>query len=177
LIHPGFHFRRRVVAAYRQHVDYHREAALRMWVAFIVTFVLLRILTYGIRYHFLPFHNVVAPGGLHIHHFVWGILILLIVGFASIMNESPRVHAWLATFFGIGAALVIDEFALWLNLKDVYWQREGRISVDVAIFVAAVGGLYLTSYRFWNQVGREIRAGVKFMSSEEARMLHRSAGK
>lgn len=148
-----------------------------MWLAFIVTFVVLRILTYGIRYHFLPFRNIVTSGGLHIHHFVWGILILVIVGFAGIMNESPEVHAWLATFFGIGAALVIDEFALWLNLKDVYWEREGRISVDVAIFVSALLGLYYTAYRFWNQVGREIQAGVKFLVSREDRLLHRSASK
>ncbi len=149
-----------------------------MWIAFIVTFLLLRLLTYGIRYHFLPFHNVVTPGGLHIHHYVWGILIVLVVGFASILNinQSPTAHAWLATFFGIGAALVIDEFALWLNLKDVYWEREGRISVDVAVFLAAVGGLYFTGSRFWNQVGKEISAGLKFMASEKARIRHRSAG-
>lgn len=144
-----------------------------MWLAFIVTFAILRFITYGIRYHFLPFRNVVTGGGLHIHHFVWGILILLIVGFASIMNESPQVHAWLATFFGIGAALVIDEFALWLNLRDVYWQREGRISVDLAIFVSALLGLYYTAYRFWNQVAREIQGAIKFVTSEETRVLRR----
>lgn len=172
-LHPGFHLRKRVVAAYQQHIDYRREAALRMWLAFIVTFAILRFITYGIRYHFLPFRNVVTGGGLHIHHFVWGILILLIVGFASIMNESPQVHAWLATFFGIGAALVIDEFALWLNLRDVYWQREGRISVDLAIFVSALLGLYYTAYRFWNQVAREIQGAIKFVTSEETRVLRR----
>lgn len=177
LIHPGFHFRKRVSAAYQEHVDYRREAALRMWVAFIVTFAVLRIITYGIRYHFLPFRNIVTSGGLHIHHFVWGILILLIVGFASIMNESPRVHVWLATFWGIGAALVIDEFALWLNLRDVYWAREGRISVDVAIVMGALLGLYVAAYHFWNQVGREISAGFKFIASREGRLVHRRAEK
>lgn len=173
LLHPGFHFRKRVVAAYQQHVDYRRESALRMWLAFILTFFVLRLITYGIRYHFLPIGNIVTSGGLHIHHFVWGILILLIVGFLGITFDSPRLDAWLAPAFGIGAALVIDEFALWLNLRDVYWQREGRLSVDVAILIASLLGLYYAAYRFWNQVAREIRAGMRFAASEESRLLRR----
>lgn len=173
LLHPGFHLGKRIVAAYRQHVDYRREAALRMWVGFIGTFLFLRFLTYGIRYHFLPARNIVTSGGLHIHHFVWGILILLIVGFLGISINSPRLHAWLAPAFGIGAALVIDEFALWLNLRDVYWVREGRISVDAAIVVAALLGLYYTADRFWRQVVREVQAGLRFVATEEARLLRR----
>ena len=178
LLHPGFHFRKRVVAAYQQHVDYRREAALRMWVAFIVTFLFLRFLTYGIRYHLLPFHNVVTPGGLHIHHFVWGIFIVLIVGFLGITINSPHLHVWLAPLFGIGAALIIDEFALWLNLRDVYWQQEGRISVDLAILVAASFGLYYAADRFWNDVVKEARAGIQFAASGEGRLFrHRPESK
>ncbi|HET9849050.1 MAG TPA: hypothetical protein VFR68_10900 [Candidatus Dormibacteraeota bacterium] len=173
VFHPGFHLRKRVVAAYQQHVDYRREAALRMWAAFIVTFLFLRFLTYGIRYHFLPARNIVTSGGLHIHHFVWGILILLIVGFLGITIDSQRLHAWLALGFGIGAALVIDEFALWLNLRDVYWLQEGRSSIDVAILVCAVLGLYYAADRFWKQVVAEIKAGMRFATSEEARLLRR----
>lgn len=175
LLHPGFHFRKRVVAAYQQHVDYRREAALRMWVAFIGTFLFLRFLTYGIRYHFLPARNIVTSGGLHIHHFVWGIFIVLIVGFLGITINSPRLHVWLAPLFGIGAALVIDEFALWLNLRDVYWAKEGRISVDLAIVVAASFGLYYAADRFWRQVVAEVRAGLKFAASEEGRLLRRKS--
>jgi hypothetical protein len=173
LLHPGFHFRKRVVAAYQQHVDYRREAALRMWAAFIVTFLFLRFLTYGIRYHFLPARNIVTGGGLHIHHFVWGILILLIVGFLGITFWSPRLHGWLAPFYGIGAALVVDEFALWLNLRDVYWAAEGRSSIDVAILLAALLGLYYAADRFWKQVVAEVRAGLKFAAAEEGRLLRR----
>jgi hypothetical protein len=175
LLHPGFHLRKRVVAAYQQHVDYRREAALRMWVAFIGTFLFLRLLTYGIRYHFLPFRNIVTSGGLHIHHFVWGIFILLIVGFLGITFWSPRLHGWLAPLYGIGAALVVDEFALWLNLRDVYWAREGRISVDVAVLIAALLGLYYAANRFWSEVARELRAGLAFARSEEARRLRRGS--
>ncbi len=156
LLHPGFHFRKRLVAAYQQHVDYRREAALRMWLAFIGTFLFLRFLTYGIRYHFLPARNIVTSGGLHIHHFVWGILILLIVGFLGITINSARLHAWLAPAFGIGAALVIDEFGLWLN-----------------ILIAALLGLYYTADRFWRQVIAEVRAGLSFAATEERRLLRR----
>lgn len=177
-IFRGFHLRRKIVAAYQQHVDYRREAALRMWVAFIVTFVFLRLLTFGIRFHLLPVGNVVTSSGLHIHHFVWGIAILLIVGFLGITLWSERLHVWLATFFGIGAALVIDEYALWLNLKDLYWLPEGRSSIDLAILVAALLGLYYAADRFWKQVVAEVQAAIKFVSSHEGRLFRaRSAAK
>lgn len=171
----GFHLRKKIVVAYEQHVDYRREAALRMWIAFIATFVFLRVLTFGIRYHLLPVGNVVTGGGLHIHHFVWGILILLIVGFLGITLWSEPLHPWLATIFGIGAALVIDEFALWLNLRDVYWLREGRSSIDLAIVVAALLGLYYAADRFWKQVVSEVRAAIKFVASREVHLLHRES--
>ena len=171
----GFHLRKKIVVAYQQHVDYRREAALRMWIAFIATVVFLRVLTFGIRYHLLPVGNVVTGGGLHIHHFVWGILILLLVGFLGITLWSERLHPWLATIFGIGAALVIDEFALWLNLRDVYWLREGRSSIDLAIVVAALLGLYYAADRFWKQVVSEVRAAIKFVASGEGQLLHRES--
>jgi len=124
----------RVVRAYRRHVDYRHQAALRCLVAFVVTFVFLRALTFGIHYRLLPVHDIVT-GGLHIHHFVWGILIMLVVGFLALSVEQARWHPWLAIPFGIAAALILDEFALWLNLRDVYWQKQGRESVDaIAIF-------------------------------------------
>lgn len=167
----GFHLRRKIVAAYQQQVDYRRQAALLMWVAFIATFIFLRVLTFGIRYHLLPVKNVVTSSGLHIHHFVWGILILLIVGFLGITLWSERLHPWLALVFGIGAALVIDEYALWLHLADVYWLPAGRSSIDVAVLVAALLGLYYAADRFWNQVVTELQAAVKFVSSHEGRLF------
>ncbi|TMF10674.1 MAG: hypothetical protein E6I37_11845 [Chloroflexi bacterium] len=169
-IFRGFHLRRKIVAAYQQHVDYRRQAALWMWVTFIATFIFLRLLTFGIRYHFLPVKNVVTSSGLHIHHFVWGILVLLIVGFLGITLWSERLHPWLGAVFGIGAALVLDEYALWLNLQDVYWLPAGRSSIDVAILVAALLGLYYAADRFWKQVLTELQAAIKFVSSEEGRL-------
>jgi hypothetical protein len=146
----------RVARAYRQHVDYRREAALRCLAAFVVTFLFLRALTFGIHYHLLPVHDIVT-GGLHIHHFVWGIWIVLVVGFLALSLDQARWHPWLAIPFGIAAALILDEFALWLNLQDVYWANQGRASVDAVVVVAALLGAYLLAYRFWNQVGRELK--------------------
>jgi hypothetical protein len=170
-IFRGFHLRRKIVAAYQQHVDYRRQAALWMWVTFIATFLFLRLLTFGIRYHLLPVKNVVTSSGLHIHHFVWGIVVLLIVGFLGITLWSERLHPWLGAVFGIGAALVLDEYALWLNLKDVYWLPAGRSSIDVAILVAALLGLYYAADRFWKQVVTEVRAAIQFVTSEEGRLF------
>jgi hypothetical protein len=169
-IFRGFHLRRKLVAAYQQHVDYRREAALWMWVAFITTFIFLRVLTFGIRFHLLPVRNVVTSSGLHIHHFVWGIVILLVVGFLGITLWSERLHPWLGLIFGIGAALVLDEYALWLNLQDVYWLPAGRSSIDVAILVAAVLGLYYAADRFWKQVVTDVQGAIKFVTSHEGRL-------
>jgi hypothetical protein len=121
----------------------------------------------------LPFGNVVTSGGLHIHHFVWGILLLLIVGFLGITLWTERLHPWLAIAFGIGAALVIDEFALWLNLRDVYWAKQGRTSVDLAIIVAALLGLYYAADRFWRAAATEVREAIAFALSEEGRLFGR----
>ena len=80
---------------------------------------------------------------MHVHHRVWGILLVLVVGLLAFRfrPDSPWVEV-LATLFGVGAALALDEFALWLHLEDVYWSEEGRKSVD-AVMIAAVFGLVL----------------------------------
>lgn len=144
-----------------------------MWLAFILTFLFLRFLTFGIRYHWLPVRNVVTSSGLHIHHFVWGILVLLLVGFLGITINSPKLHPWLALAFGVGAALVLDEFALWLNLKDVYWQKEGGDSVHLVVLVAGVLGLYYAADRFWRQAVKELHAAARLAMRGERRLLGR----
>ena len=151
----------RLRGVYRRHVDYRRASVLRVFVSFLITFGLLRTLTYGIRYRLLPIQNVVTSGGLHIHHFVWGIFILLAVGLLALGLDQARWHPRLAILFGIGAALVLDEFALWLNLEDVYWGKEGRLSVDVVIAFAALLGLYLAGQRFWHEAVREIQMALR----------------
>jgi hypothetical protein len=147
---------RRLRSAYHRHIDYRREVAIRLLLSFVATFALVRALTFGIRYHLLPVGNVVTPGGLHIHHYVWGGLLVFLVGFLALTLDRPRWHPWLAIPFGIGAALVLDEFALLLNLEDVYWAKEGRQSLDAVVIVAVLLAVFLVAERFWRAAAREV---------------------
>jgi hypothetical protein len=115
-----------------------------------------------IRANVGPFHNV-SSGGLHIHHLVWGILLLLIVGYVWLIEVGTGSN-WIASVsaiaYGAGAALALDEFALWLNLQDVYWSDKGRQSIDsVVIFISALsvgiwGGPFVREVT-WLLVGRK----------------------
>jgi hypothetical protein len=141
--------------AYSEEVDRTHQSLLMAWVAFGATFGLLRALTYAIRQDLLPWGNVVA-GDVHLHHYLWGVGLLLLVGLVSLIVDTPRYNPWLGTAYGVGAALVIDEFALLLNLEDVYWEDEGQISVTVALAFVFVLGCYLLAASFWRRLGREV---------------------
>jgi len=113
-------------------------------VAFVVTFVVIRTITHLIRAGRGPFHDVVTKGG-HIHHLVWGILLLLGVGYLWLLQVgtgSVSGIQWAsqltALLFGVAAALTLDEFALWLTFRDVYWEREGRLSIDAVLVFGAL---------------------------------------
>jgi hypothetical protein len=86
--------------------------------------------------------SVTTKGGLHLHHLVWGIVLLLVSGFLNFVLRpgSPGVEI-LAAMFGIGAGLTLDEFALWIHLEDVYWSQEGRSSIDAVVVATLLGGL------------------------------------
>jgi hypothetical protein len=104
-------------------------------VSFFVTFLFVRLLVAAITHHIGPF-GWVMMGGRHIHHLVWGILLLLVVGY---LLGSIFVSRLISILFGMGAALTLDEFALWLNLDpNAYWTREGRASVDAVILFGAL---------------------------------------
>ncbi len=114
-----------------------------MLVAFLVTFVVTRVITRMIRAGRGPFKDT-EVGSVHIHHAVYGIFLMLCAGTGEFVYRPPA--PWLqilAVAFACGAALTLDEFALWLYLEDVYWSREGRKSVDAVLVAACVGGLLL----------------------------------
>jgi hypothetical protein len=120
-----------------------RELVLWMVLAYLATFLLTRLITHAIRAGRGPFHDA-AIGGVHLHHEVYGIFLLLGAGTAEFAYRPG--NAWgnaLAALFGAGAALTLDEFALWLHLEDVYWTREGRSSVDAVLLALVVGVLLL----------------------------------
>ena len=120
------------------------EAALfNMLSGFVFAFALMRLSTAGIRGGWWPLGNV-RLGGRHIHHFVPGILIAFGCGGAAILTDSPRLERSLAVPFGAGIGLTFDEAALLLDLRDVYWTREGVLSLQMSLGLAAtLGGTIL----------------------------------
>jgi hypothetical protein len=142
--------------AYSRHiVDAGKEGEFLVLASFLVTFVIVRLITHAIRADRGPLRNV-SIRGRHIHHLVPGILLLLVTGYLAVAVDSQVGRRTVAIFFGIGAALTLDEFALWVNLRDVYWAREGRRSIDAVIVAASLGGLVLIGSQFWADTGRAV---------------------
>ncbi|CCH87495.1 Conserved membrane protein of unknown function [Modestobacter italicus] len=111
--------------------------------AYLVTFLVTRFVTRAIRAGRGPFHDA-SVGGVHLHHEVYGIFLLLGTGTAEFTYRPAGTGLYvLAALFGVGAALTLDEFALWLHLDDVYWSTEGRSSVDAVLLALVVGTLLL----------------------------------
>jgi hypothetical protein len=154
------------------HLDPRRRAVLRMLASFLITFGLIRLLTYSIHNNFGPFHDIVIGGGsdgtLHIHHYIWGLVLIVLCGFLALNLEAAKWHPILAIPFGIGLALVLDEFALLLQLKDVYWAEQGRISIDIGVIVAAALLLYFLGQCYLNDVIGEVRRGLGYVHTGEA---------
>jgi hypothetical protein len=122
----------------------HRRLFLAS-VSFFITFLAVRLLVASITHHVGPF-GYVEMGGRHIHHLVWGILLLLITGYGTLAEVgtgdsslSILASRLLALGYGIGAALTLDEFALWLNLDAMaYWSKQGRESIDAIVLFGAL---------------------------------------
>ncbi len=126
--------------AYREGLGPRERAVLWSWTGFTVTFAAVRAITYAIRRGDGPFRNV-SVGGAHLHHYLWGIGMLAGVGAVAVRGtDKARRHPLVGLAYGTGTALIVDEFALLLDLRDVYWAREGRISVDLGVGLVAAGG-------------------------------------
>jgi hypothetical protein len=114
--------------------------------AFLASFLFIRTSARLMRSPKVPWWpgSIQTEGGLHVHHLVFGIILMLLAGFFSIAFrlDSPWLEL-VAAAFGIGAGLTLDEFALWLHLEDVYWAEEGRRSMDAVIVATLVAGLIL----------------------------------
>ena len=93
--------------------------------------------------------NVSTKGGMHIHHMVFGIITIMVVGWVAVTGGylGDPWQGICAVLFGIGTGLTLDEYALWLNLKDVYWEKQGRASIDAVIIAATLAGLVLVGLR------------------------------
>jgi hypothetical protein len=129
--------------AFHEELHPRQQSALISWMAFTGTFAAVRAITYSIKDAKGPFGNL-SVGGVHLHHYMWGILTVSVVGGAAIRGEDKlRRHPLVASAYGAGMALIVDEFALLLDLEDVYWAREGRVSVDLAIGLISAAGSVL----------------------------------
>jgi hypothetical protein len=121
-----------------------RQQAFICLAAFLIAFFLIRTSARMTRrFSWWP-GGVQTGSGVHLHHLVWGICLMLVAGFIGI---SVELHdPWggiVAGAFGVGAGLTFDEFALWTRLQDVYWSDEGRSSIEAVGFVAVLGTLFV----------------------------------
>jgi hypothetical protein len=127
-----------------EHLGLRRERALFAAVAFALTIAITRTTTGVLHAEGAGSNGGVIVGGVHIHHFVFGIVLVLVTSLTWLLlaGIEPGGRRWWFRFtafvYGVGTALVLDEFALWLNLKDVYWQKQGHQSVEA---LALFGGL------------------------------------
>jgi hypothetical protein len=144
--------------AFGTELDASQQSALISWLAFTGIFSGVRGITHAIRAGKGPFKNL-SVGGEHLHHYMWGIGMLAGVGAIAVKgDEELRRHPATALAYGGGLALIVDEFALLLDLKDVYWAKEGRISVDIAISGSSLVGSYFAGLPLLRGVVRRRRA-------------------
>jgi hypothetical protein len=149
-VHLGHHYAR---------LDLGRRVAIRALIAFLITFVILRIITAIIHFDLFPggpFRYVITKGGLHIHHLFWGVVLLMATGFGALATRAPAWHLRIAVVFGVALGLTLDEFAMWLRLADVYWSPEGIESIKASALVAAMLALYGFGQPFWHAVVRDL---------------------
>ena len=142
-------------------VDTGRLAPFLFLVALLATFAFIRTSTHMIRAGVSWWPGNVSVAGTHVHHLVWGILAMLVVGYVGVVHQPPSPwHEILAVLFAIGAGLTLDEFALWLELKDVYWEQEGRKSVDAMILAGCVAGFALVGFSAWVELAVDVEKAV-----------------
>lgn len=135
-------------AGYRE-VSTRENSLFNLLTSFAATFILVRSVTYALRRRPTvgPFRNL-RVGRRHIHHFVPGIVIAFGAGAAAILTRDERLEPLLAVPFGVGMGLTLDESALLLDFEDVYWSREGLLSVQITLAVMAMLGALALALRF-----------------------------
>lgn len=135
----------RVGELFHKHVqDRPRRRLFLAALGFFLTLALARGAAYAAGRGIWPFHYIYIRG-IHVHHLVWGILLLLAVGFGWLIEigtgtkgSSLFASRLMSLLYGVGVALTLDEFALWLNLEEkVYWTRDGRASLDAILLFSA----------------------------------------
>ena len=154
--------------AYYSELDAGEQSALIAWLAFTGAWGGVRGITHAIRAGKGPFRNM-SLGGEHLHHYMWGIGMLTGVGGVAVRgDEKLRRHPGTAITYGVGLALIVDEFALLLDLQDVYWAKQGRVSVDVAVGAISAVGSVFAAMPVLRKVGRRLRERGRKTESQPA---------
>ena len=135
-----------------------RDAAFLVLLSFLLSFLFIRTSARMIRAQVSWWPgNVETESGLHLHHLVWGISLMLVGGFLGFALAPPS-DPWYqiaAVAFGIGGGLTFDEFALWVHLQDVYWSEQGRVSLDAVVMVVAFMLLVVLGTKPFGLAGNE----------------------
>jgi hypothetical protein len=165
----------RVLQLYRMHLsDPRRELLFLSGLSFFVTFGITRVIT-RLMYHGIGPIKSVVYGGTHIHHQVFGIVMLIGSGHAWLHLASPkrrddrRLLRATTLVYGVGSALTLDELALWLNLEDVYWHSPGRELIDAGIIVISAASIAAWGAPFLRAVADEVRQHPRSGSATEVR--------
>jgi lysyl-tRNA synthetase class 2 len=145
----------------REIVDPGRLAAFLFFVALLGTFGFIRTSTWMIRKQVSWWPGNVSVGGTHVHHLVWGICAMMIFGYIGVVHQpdSPWREI-VSVLFAIGMGLTLDEFALWVELKDVYWEKEGRKSIDAMIIAGCLAGILLVGVSAWAKLADDVGGAV-----------------
>ncbi len=130
-----------------------REIPFIIFLSFLLTFIITRLYLFFVSRDILDLPGSVWINGTHIHHFSWGIFILVITGFWALYDLKPSYHRRLAVVYGLGLGLVFDEFALWLKLNENYYSR---LSYDAVIIVSLILLNIVYFPNFWKRMGRVI---------------------
>jgi hypothetical protein len=146
-----------VKQAFHEELHSEQQSALISWLAFTGTFATVRAITHRIKDGEGSLHNI-SVGGIHLHHYMWGILTVSVVGGVALRGDDRlRRHPIVATAYGAGLALIVDEFALLLDLEDVYWAKQGRESVDLAIGLISSTGSVIVGWPILRRLARNRR--------------------
>jgi hypothetical protein len=157
-VNPDDPLRTRVRDRWHLHLDEGQRSTVIAWASFTAAFAGVRALTHWIRDGHGPAGGGMSVGGRHFHHYNLGIGLLAVIGAIGMRGKDRhRHHPVTAASYGVANALIVDEAALLIDLKDVYWAKEGRTSVDLAIGVIGVGGLAAAGSSLWPALTRELR--------------------
>ncbi|HEX3788281.1 MAG TPA: hypothetical protein VHW44_10500 [Pseudonocardiaceae bacterium] len=159
---PNTGLRARVKHAYLAKLDETQRSVLVAWGAFTGTFGVTRAITFSLHRAGAGGSGGIVIAGRHIHHYNFGIALLAAVGAVAVRGDGRnRLHPVVSSAYGSGIALIVDELALLLDLKDVYWAKDGRRSVDVAVGLIGLVGMYLAGEEFWRAAGHEVAASAR----------------